>query len=254
MKISPNHLVISEIFGPTIQGEGKSVGRRCGFLRLGFCNLHCRWCDTAFTWRFNDSFEHVSQKTYNIDNELTEMTFEETIEKIRTLDVDFLVISGGEPLLQADALNELLSSFVYRKDRPEINRIEMETAGTIEPIKFDYLSGMFKEGIFYNVSPKLSNSGNKEEYRYNKKVLERFLWTERAIFKFVVTSPQDMLEIKEIQTEVGIPNELIYIMAEGTDIETQETRMKEIIPAVINQGWNITPRLHVQLWGNKRGV
>src|SRR5438046_5626962 len=43
-------LVVSEIFGPTFQGEGPSLGRRCVFLRLGACNLHCRWCDTPYTW------------------------------------------------------------------------------------------------------------------------------------------------------------------------------------------------------------
>ena len=47
-------LVISEVFGPTWQGEGASLGRRAGFVRLGRCNLACTWCDTPYTWRWTD--------------------------------------------------------------------------------------------------------------------------------------------------------------------------------------------------------
>ena len=49
----PEELVVSEIFGPTWQGEGPSLGRRCGFVRLGRCNLACTFCDThalSFGW------------------------------------------------------------------------------------------------------------------------------------------------------------------------------------------------------------
>jgi 7-carboxy-7-deazaguanine synthase len=43
-------LVVSEVFGPTIQGEGPHAGQRAAFVRLGGCNLTCTWCDTAYTW------------------------------------------------------------------------------------------------------------------------------------------------------------------------------------------------------------
>ena len=43
-------LVISEVFGPTVQGEGPTIGRRAAFVRLGRCNLDCSWCDTPYTW------------------------------------------------------------------------------------------------------------------------------------------------------------------------------------------------------------
>ena len=45
-----NSLTVSEIFGPTFQGEGPFTGRAAVFLRLGRCNLDCKWCDTPYTW------------------------------------------------------------------------------------------------------------------------------------------------------------------------------------------------------------
>lgn len=46
--MSVRDLLVSEVFGPTVQGEGKHCGRIAAFVRLGGCNLHCRWCDTPY--------------------------------------------------------------------------------------------------------------------------------------------------------------------------------------------------------------
>src|ERR1700680_230750 len=39
---------ISEIFGPTIQGEGPLIGRPTVFVRTGGCDYRCAWCDTMY--------------------------------------------------------------------------------------------------------------------------------------------------------------------------------------------------------------
>lgn len=39
---------VVEMFGPTIQGEGPSVGERCWFVRLGGCDYRCSWCDSMY--------------------------------------------------------------------------------------------------------------------------------------------------------------------------------------------------------------
>ncbi len=53
---SAGQLLISEVFGPTLQGEGPSAGQAAAFVRLGACNLSCAWCDTAYTWN-RDKFD-----------------------------------------------------------------------------------------------------------------------------------------------------------------------------------------------------
>ena len=87
-------LVVNECFGPTLQGEGPSTGRRCGFVRLGRCNQACSWCDEPQTWAW-DRFDQSA--------ELHEMAVDEVLEVLDAMDVDMVVVTGGEPLLQQRA-------------------------------------------------------------------------------------------------------------------------------------------------------
>src|SRR5687768_9454687 len=92
-------LVVSEVFGPTWQGEGPSLGRRAGFVRLGRCNLACSWCDTPYTWDW-DRFDPAV--------ELTRMSVDAIADRIASMEVPLVVITGGEPLLQQSHLAPLL--------------------------------------------------------------------------------------------------------------------------------------------------
>ncbi|MBV9933157.1 MAG: 7-carboxy-7-deazaguanine synthase QueE, partial [Actinobacteria bacterium] len=91
-------LTVSECFGPTVQGEGPSVGRRAGFVRLGKCNLACEFCDTPYTWRWDDHDPAV---------ELHEQSVADIVERVTAMDVPMVVITGGEPLLQQRELEAL---------------------------------------------------------------------------------------------------------------------------------------------------
>src|SRR5437016_1796340 len=117
-------LVVSEIFGPTFQGEGPSLGRRCVFLRLGGCNLHCRWCDTPYTWDWTGR----NGVAYEPRKELQPMDPMAVWESLRSLGAETLVISGGEPMLQQASLLPLLDRTVNAEWW-----VEIETAGTIAP-------------------------------------------------------------------------------------------------------------------------
>jgi len=225
-------LVVNEVFGPTVQGEGPSTGRRCGFVRLGRCNQQCSWCDEPQTWAW-DRFDATA--------ELHEMPVDDVVAAVDAMDVDMVVVTGGEPLLQQAELEVLLRAFKARG-----MRVEIETAGTIGPAIADALVDQ------WNVSPKLANSGNPLERRYKPDVLRAFEATRRAVFKFVACEPSDLDEVAMMVEECGLTN--IWIMPEGTDGATLMRRSAALADDVVKRGWNLTTRLHILLWGDRRGV
>lgn len=242
-----NRLVVSEIFGPTVQGEGPSVGKIAGFLRLGGCNLHCTWCDTPYTWRYSDQYPHVSNQVFDKKKELRQIPDEWIVDEVSKMRVPLLIITGGEPLLQAKRLARLV--YTLRKTQStRYLKFEIETAGTLFP------TALIQGGLRFNVSPKLSNSGNTKSIRYKSEVLHAFNGLESTAFKFVVTSPEDLKEIDDIVREIAIPARKIWVMPEGTSSDQLEENLQGMVDEVIARRWNITPRLHVQIWGNQRGV
>lgn len=239
-------LLLSEYFGPTIQGEGKSVGTRALFIRTYSCNLGCTFCDTPFSWRVNEKQPHRSPIVYDKHSESHWVSFEDLADWIDSFsNVPLLVITGGEPLIQKTKILDFIKH-LKKLFGPHIPKIEMETAGTIDPEElFDHCS--------FNVSPKLENSGNPKAARYKPEILKKFAYNGSS-FKFVFTEPNDLIEIKEIMAECGIPNSNVYIMFEGETREKQLARMERYADFIIQNDFNISPRLHSLIWGNKRGV
>jgi 7-cyano-7-deazaguanosine (preQ0) biosynthesis protein QueE len=225
-----DELVVSEVFGPTWQGEGPSVGRRAGFVRLGRCNLACQFCDTAYTWDW---------ERYDPATELTKRSVSDVVAELAGMNVDLVVITGGEPLLQQRQLATLVDECTRRKWR-----VEVETAGTIAPT----LPGVDQ----WNVSPKLTNSGMSVERRHKPDVLRAFAATGRAVFKFVVMDPADLDEIADLVDECGLRD--VWVMPEGTDPDTVLRGLRDLVEPVLARGWNLTPRLQVLIWGDRRGV
>jgi 7-carboxy-7-deazaguanine synthase len=232
VKTVTEHLTVSEVFGPTIQGEGPSAGHRAGFVRLGRCNLSCGFCDSRFSWDWAN---------FDPDRELSVWTTGILLRQLEGMHVDLIVITGGEPLLQQRALVPLLQGCQQRGWR-----IEVETNGTLRPSVAVPLVHQ------WNVSPKLANSGLAVDHRYRPSVLRAFEATGRAVFKFVVTRPAELDEVQTIVDECGLSN--VYVMPEGTDAATVTGRLKELAEPVLARGWNLTPRLHILIWGDRRGV
>ena len=225
-------LVVSEVFGPTVQGEGPSAGRLAAFVRLGRCNLACQWCDTAYTWDW-DRFDPAA--------ELSTVAVDELLARLDAMGAPLLVVTGGEPLLQQRHLPPLLEAARRRGWE-----VEVETAGTIPPALADGLVDR------YNVSPKLASSGMPLERRYRPDVLRAFRDSGRAVFKFVVGHPGELDEVAAVVDECGLGP--VWIMPEGTDAGTVVARLRELGPHVVARGWNLTSRLHVLVWGDRRGV
>jgi len=232
--VSParSELVVAEVFGPTFQGEGPSVGRRAAFVRLGRCNLDCAWCDTPYTWdweRFDPAVElrHASAAT--------------VLAQLEPMAPDLIVITGGEPLLQQRNLVPLLAGCAERGWR-----VEVETNGTLVP--HAQVQTLVQQ---WNVSPKLANSGVMQAARVRPDALAALQATGAAIFKFVVAEVADLDEVAELVTDHGLAP--VWVMPEGTDPETVLARARALAAPVLDRGWSLSPRLHVLLWGDERG-
>ncbi|TMD03379.1 MAG: 7-carboxy-7-deazaguanine synthase QueE [Chloroflexi bacterium] len=225
-------LTVAEVFGPTLQGEGPSVGRRCAFVRLGGCNLDCSWCDTPYTWDW---------QRFRPDEELRRVDAAAVTETVEAMGVDMLVITGGEPLLQARALLPLLTAAAERRWR-----VEVETNGTVSPTP-----QLVPLVTAWNVSPKLANSGVAEAERIRPAALAALRATGRAVFKFVVTGAGDLDEVASLAAAHRLAP--VYVMPEGTTAEVVLARMRELAAPALARGFHLTPRLHILLWGDVRG-
>lgn len=233
-------LYVSEIFGPTIQGEGPTAGKRCAFVRLMTCNLTCSWCDTPYTWDFNG----LNGTAYNREEQETFMSVEDIYQAVKKLDVERVVFSGGEPMMQKRELIPIFELLAH-----EGIAIEIETNGTIIPE-----AELFPFITQINCSPKLNNSGLLLKKRRKVEVLKALMASGTPVaFKFVCQSKECLDEVEEIQLEAGIPDRNIWIMPEGRSMEELTTHMEVIADDAIARGWNITPRTHVAIWGAKRG-
>jgi 7-carboxy-7-deazaguanine synthase len=235
---SGGKIVISEIFGPTFQGEGPSVGRVCSFLRLGGCNLHCRWCDTPYTW---DWLGRNGAK-YQIAQELSNMDWRDAWQELQSHGTSMIVVTGGEPLLQQRALRPLLEAA-----KTAGCRIEVETAGTMVPI-----DSVVELVDCFSVSVKLSNSGNAPRQRIRDAPIRRLAHSGKAIWKFVACDVVDLEEVDQLAAAFDL--QPIWIMPEGVEADILCTRAAELAQEVLARGWNMTTRLQILIWGAKRGV
>lgn len=231
-----------EIFA-SLQGEGLSMGRPSIFIRLSRCNLACVWCDTAYTWRFTgDNRPH--RDDIDFDRQANQVTLpeEDAAGRIAALGGDRLVITGGEPLLQGSALARMIALL------PPMH-VEVETNGTIAPHPaLDPLVHQF------NVSPKLAHSGNAAALALIPERLDAWATDARAVFKFVVASPEDVAEVLALQSLHRIPGHRIYLMPEGRDPTTLRHRAKWLADICQTNKINFTDRLHIHLYGDTRGT
>lgn len=240
-------LATDDTGGPEIfaspQGEGPSSGVQCAFIRLSRCNLACVWCDTAYTWRFDGDVRlHRAGLTY--ERKVNQVTLSplEAARAIDRFEPRRLVVTGGEPLLQGAALAELAALL------PE-HAIEVETNGTVEPHpRFDAYVDQ------YNVSPKLSHSGNPATLALLPPRLRQWASEPRAFFKFVTAEPADVDEVLFLQRAHDIRPDKIFLMPEGTDSETLRARLEWLAPLAAAQGFKVSDRLHIHLFGDTRGT
>jgi organic radical activating enzyme len=231
-----------EIFA-SLQGEGPSLGRPSTFVRLSRCNLACRWCDTAYTWRFEgDNRPHRDDLAF--DRPTNQVTLDEAdvAARIAALAPDRLVITGGEPLLQGAALARTVAHL------PDMH-VEIETNGTVAPNPA--LDARVHQ---YNVSPKLAHSGNPAGLALIPERLAAWAGDPRAFFKFVVADADDLAEVLALQTRYAIPGDRLFLMAEGRTPAELAPRNRWLSEICLRHGLRFTDRLHIHLYGDTRGT
>ena len=231
-----------EIFA-SLQGEGPSAGKPCGFVRLSRCNLACQWCDTPYTWHFEgDNRPHRSGIAYERQANQVTLSEADVAARIAALDKPRLVVTGGEPLLQAPALARMLALLRGMT-------VEIETNGTVAPPPA--LDALVHQ---YNVSPKLAHSGNPAELALVPERLAHWAAEPRAFLKFVIAEPSDVDEVLGLASQFAIPRERIYLMAEGTDPATLAAREHWLAQLCLDRNLTLSKRLHIELYGDTRGT
>jgi 7-carboxy-7-deazaguanine synthase len=222
-----------EVF-TTIQGEGVSAGVPSTFVRLSLCSLRCVWCDTKWTWQW---------ERYDPRVEIVPLEVPEVARRVLAGGTRNVVITGGEPLLQQQEV-ALLAAALKGAGR----RLEVETSGTVLPQPG--LAALIDQ---WNVSPKLASSGNPEARREVPEALRWFAAQSNAYLKFVITAPEDVEEARGLVERYGAPSERVLLMPEGTTAAALAERSAWLVGRCQALGYRFSTRLHVLLWGDKRG-
>lgn len=289
-RASRQTLLVSEIFS-SVQGEGPHTGRPSVFLRLGVCNLSCAWCDTPYTWLFTaDRHQKVISRAgpsaqphfFNRAEELTRRSVDDVFDEVVSAagsGIRAIVVTGGEPLLHVKPLLTFLPPLLDRGFN-----VEFETNGTVSPAG---LPG----SVHLNISPKLANSMQPRNSRIRLDVLQECLQYPSSILKFVVGEESDVEEVIQLVDEVGVTTNRVYLMPLGRVCSvfprflfprtwcsplrrltcfllffqmyhsslSQDSRSlrqtgRWLTEVCQRHGFNYSHRVHVELWGDQRGV
>jgi organic radical activating enzyme len=225
---------ISEIFY-SIQGEGKYCGMPSVFVRVGGCNLKC----PEFGERGCDSYYAVDRR---YENEWIKMSIEDIIKEVKKYEKHnpHLVITGGEPMLYYKKLYPLVEYFK--------NQITIETNVTID---IDFKKYPKYKEVTFAMSVKLSNSGEEYKKRVKKDIIKSYaLNAKKSFFKFVIN--RDLKEeIDDITKGIDLP---IYCMPLGASKEELEKNAPFVFEFCLKNGFRYSDRIHIRLFGKKKGV
>lgn len=268
-----NTILINELFGPTVQGEGRDIGRPCFFIRVHNCPVQCPGCDTAYT--FNGT-EHGRSIPLMVEpgrpqpNDMELANLEAWIDKQLT---DYphcgMVLTGGEPLMHYNnpILHKLISKVTSRWDTEVW--WALETSGYIgkQPIEarphqhhtaFNNFIRLFET---VTLSPKITpclhgvNLSDKELCN-NVKDFMAILATRPGdlVFKFVCRDEADVEVVTSFDMCYGVRNHghPIYLMAYGNERDELLRTCERLVPLAAKTGFSISPRLHALLWGMER--
>ncbi len=240
-----------EIFH-SIQGEGKSIGVPSVFVRTSLCNLHCIWCDTDYTWNWvGTRFAHQHEalpgyRKFDKKDWIAECAVEDVAQAVAAFPCHNIILTGGEPMLQQPGLTQLMRTL--RQHSPDY-RFETETNGTLVPTaEFDAAIDQ------YNMSPKLDNSNNPKRLREKPKAYRFFAASPKANFKFVLAGESDLAEVLELLENYAISPSKVWLMPEATTRELLAEKRPWLVDICKMHGFRYSDRLHVQIWGSKKGV
>jgi 7-carboxy-7-deazaguanine synthase len=226
---------IADIFF-SIQGEGRLLGVPSAFVRTTGCPLRCVWCDSEYTsWR----------------PEGEALTVEEILHRLSASPIRHVVVTGGEPLI-APGIEDLCAA-LHRRGY----HVTIETAAVV-----------FKEVAcdLASLSPKLSNSiphereGGRWAERHDRQrlrldVIQAFMDRTDYQLKFVIDEAADVEEVRAIVAQLrGVDPAKVLLMPQGTSHEELARRGSWLVEVCKQHGFRYCPRLHIELYGNRRGM
>ena len=225
-------MLIAEVFH-SLQGEGRLTGTPSVFIRTSGCNLRCWFCDTPYT-------------SWSPEGE--QYTLDRLMERALSWECDHVVVTGGEPMLAPEVVE------LTRRLKDRGRHITIETAGTVwQPVACDLMS----------ISPKLRNSTPQgtdwaerhESRRHQPDVIRRLVTEYGCQLKFVIDTPEDLVDVEDWLREFPeVRGEDVYLMPQG--IEPAALREKEpwVATSATARGWRMSPRKHIEWYGNRRGT
>lgn len=243
---------ISEIFGPTIQGEGMLIGKPTVFVRTGGCDYRCSWCDSLYAVLPEYKTEWHGQTTEQVFAEVQRLAGNQPI---------LVTLSGGNPAIQP--LADLI-----RLGHEHGYTFAIETQGSVAQTWFAELD-------YLTLSPKPPSSGQITRWDRLQRCIEQARQTAQeqniqsvqnvqTALKIVIFDEADYAYARDVAARY--PELPMYLqagnhtppsLAEELDIPGILQRMDWLIQRTIADHWyNVTvlPQLHTLLWGNKRGV
>jgi organic radical activating enzyme len=249
-------LDITEIFGPTIQGEGKKIGTPSVFIRFGRCNFDCNGFGVEYTTPSGVK-KFGCDSYYAVDNEFKKFwTSYETSEAVITevakiLPVGYkpdIVITGGEPMIywKNNEFQKLLEYYVIQGFN-----VTIETNGSLD-MKIDK---PYQKEILYSISVKLSNANESYKKRVNFDALKEMINNGgKSYLKFVVSQNDQNIveEIKDILS--NLPKVDVFLMPQGDSNDEIVKNSLYVIELCVKHGFKYSDRLHIRIWDNKRGV
>jgi 7-carboxy-7-deazaguanine synthase len=228
---------IAEVYS-SIQGEGQFAGVPSVFVRTSGCNLRCWFCDTPFTsWK----------------PEGPQISLAELVAQVRAFEIEHVVLTGGEPLLQPDSVplcEQLLAAGHF---------VTIETAGTVfRPAPANLMS----------ISPKLANStpasvNSADARRWSQRhdqtrtcpaVIRELIRTGDYQLKFVIDQPSDVTEVlRWLADWPQIPRDRVWLMPQARTREELQARAQWLEAETTRLRFRYSSRWQIAEFGNVRG-
>jgi 7-carboxy-7-deazaguanine synthase len=243
-------LPINEIYA-CLQGEGKLMGVPHILIRVTGCRLRCQFansfCDTPYSSWGPEKGKYGYEDVHEF--------------YIKHKHIKHTMITGGGPTLHPDMLKELCKIGKFYN-----HYITIETEGS------EFVE---TKGDLISLSPKLSNSTprpgtimpylNREVTEKDKERHEKWRCNYDAMKQLIVNHPDyqmkpvissetDLIEVKQLQEILSVPNDKVYLMPEGLEPKQLNKRRRWLMDLCTEQGYNFTDRLHIIAYGDKRGV
>jgi 7-carboxy-7-deazaguanine synthase len=226
-------LPVVEIFGPVLQGEGAMIGQQTLFVRFGYCDFRCRWCDSLYAVLPKQVHEQAAQMTAGQIRERLDALNPHTL---------WVTLSGGNPVLHD--VTALVAEL-----RASGRKIAVETQGTVYR---DWLA----DCDVVTVSPKPPSSGMETNFGQ----LDRFMRLPNANLKIVIFDDADFDYARGVHGRY--PDVPLYLQV-GNSVGEDDTAtllarldwlgQKTLAEPALRTAV-VLPQLHVLLYGNRRGV